>query len=639
MDNFNFDQIQKAFETKKEEIKTREEIEIKFVIPKNILPSRENWKDHYKAQEFHIEQYYLSLESFEKVFKSYPELEEPSVNEIRIRKKNEKYIITSKGSKSKAKYIRFESEKIIDENEYNSLKAKAFCGISKNRYSFETMLAGTEVHIDMDDYIETGNGKLSLDFVTCEVEVPADKYARILISGKFFIPDLIFLRRGINTVYEKGFSNREISENGFPANIYKEIVKYVRDSRLKKIEELSKKATTSKEASKIFEEIDKLLSSIELIDNPPTEEQLNPEGIGIAQNILEDFKFTREQSLGSEIETPRLNQLDSLGKGWLQDFHTIVTSIPFRRLFLKPQVFRVNEGSVDTTTRGTHAVDVISVSQQLCNHLGLNVDFASAMAALHDMGHSPLGHVGEETLHELSGKKFQHHIFSLSLTEIFEMNLLKEILLGAALHKTGGGPLQSQGQPKEITVLRIADKISYVSRDIFDGIRNGYLKETDFPEWVFDTLGNTSESWFEKFIDAAVRESSLEHDVNFSEASGEIYKAYKKSRDVIYKKLHQKIHWAQAKLNLVSCYRYNEKVFSDLDPVVITAYMTDEEVNRLANFIESSPVDRVFDEEELLLRGFGFLDIVNAMRKENFDKSRIYYDYFPKKLIMKRGAN
>jgi hypothetical protein len=638
MDDFNFEQIEKVFETKKE-IKTREEIEIKFIIPKNILPSQENWENHFKAQRSYIEQYYLSPESFDQIFKIYPELNESPVDEVRIRQKNENYIITAKGRKTREKYIRSEAERHIAKNEYDLLKKKAFCGISKYRYSFESQLAGTDVHIDMDDYIATGDGELNLDFVTCEVEVPEDKYAKILISGKFFIPDLVFLRRGINTVHEKGFSNREISESGFPANDYQSIIKHIRSSRLTKIEELSKKAKRVKNAINIFEEVDALIDSITLIENPPTEEQLNPEGIGIFQNILENFKFTKVQSLGSEIETPRLKQLDSIGKGWLQDFHTIVTSIPFRRLYLKPQVFRVNEGSVDTTTRGTHAMDVVSVSQQLCNHLGLNVDFASAMAALHDMGHAPLGHVGEETLYELSGKKFQHHIFSLSLTEIFGMNLLKEILLGAAFHKTGGGPLKLKNQPKEITVLRVADKISYVSRDIFDGIRNGYLEKSDFPKWVFDTLGTTSESWFEALIDASVRESSLEHDVNFSEASGNIYRAYKKSRDIIYEKLHKRIHWTQAKLNLVSCYKYNERVFSDLDPVVITAYMTDEEVNRLANLIESSPVGRVFDEEELFSRGFGFLDIVDAMRKPNFDKSRIYYDYFPKKLIMRRGAN
>jgi len=638
MEQKNFDQqIQDAFKIEAINPKTREEIEIKFVIPKKALLLTDRIDERFNTQKYFIEQHYLHADTFEDIFRSFPELKDSSVNEIRIRKKGSNYSITSKGGQSEAKYIRFESERDISEKEYNELKEKALSSISKIRYSFETKFADTEVHIDLDDYIETGNEKFDLDFVTCELEVPDDKYAKILISGKFFIPDFIFLRCGQNTVFENGFSNHEISLNGFPANCYEDVVTYIRNSRLNKIEQLIKKAKESKDAHKIFNEIELLLESVKKIDNPPTEEQLNPEGIGISQNILEDFKFIKEQSLGSELETPRLRQLDSLGKGWLQDFHTIVTSIPFRRLFLKPQVFRVNEGSVDTTTRGSHAMDVISVSQQLSSHLGLNVDFASAMAALHDMGHPPLGHVGEETLELLSGKKFKHHIFSLSLTEIFEMNLLKEIMLGAALHKTYGAPLQLKGQPKEISVLRIADKISYVSRDIFDGIRNGYLKKSDFPTWIFETLGYNTESWFEKFIDATVRESSLEHDINFSTSSGKIYSAYEKSREIIYKKLHQSIHWTQAKLNLKICYRYIEKVFDDLDPIVITAYMTDEEVNRLANIIEASPVNHIFEENELISRGFGFLDIVKTMRNSNFDKSRIYYNGLPKKLIMSRG--
>lgn len=630
--------IEKLFKRKKR-VRVREEIEIKFIIPKSVLPPQMEWVSHFKAEKYSIEQYYLSGRYFEEILNTHPELKMSTVDEIRIRQKNEKYIITAKGNKSAKKYIRQELEKTINANEYNSLKSKAFCRISKCRYSFNSTLASESVHVDMDDYIATGNEDLNLDFVTCEVEVSDDKYAKILISGKFFIPGLIFLRQGIHTVYESGFSNRELAENGFPATSYKAVLKHIRKLRLNKIENLAQKAARVKKASRIFSEMKSLISSIQLMDNPPTDDELNPEGIGVSQNIIEGFKFPKEQSLGSEIATPRLDQLDKIGKGWLQDFHTIVTSIPFRRLYLKPQVFRVNEGSVDTTTRGTHTMDVISVSQQLCNHLGLNVDFASAIAALHDIGHPPLGHVGEETLYKLSGKKFHHHIFSLSLTEIFNMNLLKEILLGSALHKTGGAPVKLKNHPLEITIVRIADKISYVSRDVFDGIRNGYLKKSDFPEWIFDTLGDTSEQWFEVLIDAVVRECSLEHSVNFSENSGQIYHAYKKSRDTIYEKLHESIHWTQARLNLEICYRYNDRVFSDegLDPVVISAYMTDEEVNRLANLIESSPVGHTFAENVLEARGFGFLEIVNKMREPNFDKSRIYYSTLPRKLILKRG--
>lgn len=618
--------------------KQREEVEVKFIVPKKVVQIENKSIASLGAVHSYIEQYYLSEKYFESILNENPELKNSSVNEIRIRKKNGKHLLTAKGGKSKANYIRFEVEKEISNEEFEKLKKKSQCGIIKNRYSFESRLGDIPVHVDIDDYIANSKGELHLDFVTCEVEVPSKEYAKVLISGKFFIPELIFLRQGLHTVYVKGFSNRQISEKGFPGNNYKAIVKFIRKSQLEEANRLAKNANRSKNVSKIYNEVINLWDTILLVDNPPTAKKLDPEGIGVYQNILQDFKFTQEQSLGSEIATERLNQLDLIGKGWSQDFHTISTSIPFRRLFLKPQVFRVNEGSVDTTTRGTHTMDVISISQQLCKHLGLNDDFAAAMAALHDIGHPPLGHVGEKVLEKLSRKKFYHHYFSLSLTEIFGMNLLKEILLGAALHKTGRAPFQLKNQPLEITIVRIADKVSYVSRDVFDGIRNSYLRENDIPQWIYNTLGKTSDQWIEKFIDTIVRESALEHNVNFSEKSGAVFKAYKYCQDIIFEKLHRKIHWQQAVLNLEIAYRYIEKAFSDLDPIVITAYMTDEEVGRLADLVESNPDGHIFPENELESRGFGFLDVVNAMRLPNFDNSRIYYTKLPTKLIKKRGV-
>lgn len=367
--------------------------------------------------------------------------------------------------------------------------------------------------------------------------------------------------------------------------------------------------------------------------------QVSPIDTPFPHNVLKDAKFTSEKSLGREIETRKLKQLDHWGKGWLNDFHTIFTSIPFRRLFLKPQVFRVNEGSVDTTTRGTHSLDVISLSQQLCKHLGLNCDYASAMAALHDVGHPPLGHIGEETLSELSGRKFKHNYFSLSLAEIFGMNLLIETLVGASLHKTHGGKFPLPNAPLEVIVLRIADKISYVPRDVFDGIRNGYLKKIDIPGRIFDVLGDTPEKWFETLIDTIVIESAAGMNINFSEKSGKVFESYKTCRKIVYKKLHDSIHWKRTKLNMGICYDYNKRVFSDIDPVVITAYMTDEEVNRLAKIIESAPVGHLFTEVELKNKGFGFLEIVNVIKMEKMAARHIYYNSLPGDLLLNWGIS
>jgi dGTPase len=133
-------------------------------------------------------------------------------------------------------------------------------------------------------------------------------------------------------------------------------------------------------------------------------------------------------------------------------------------------------------------MEVASISRTLARALALNEDLAEAVALAHDLGHSPFGHSGEETLdHLLQGHGgFDHNDQSLRVVTMIEspyetfdgLNLTFEVLEGVQKHATarfapdlGAYPCASlEGQ-----LADMADEIAYYSHDVQDGIEAGLI--------------------------------------------------------------------------------------------------------------------------------------------------------------------
>ncbi|MGL6225398.1 MAG: dGTP triphosphohydrolase [Thermoguttaceae bacterium] len=122
-----------------------------------------------------------------------------------------------------------------------------------------------------------------------------------------------------------------------------------------------------------------------------------------------------------------------------RDRDRIIHCSAFRRLSEKMQVFFANWGNYHRT-RLTHTLEVTSVARTLARALQLNEDLVEALALLHDVGHPPFGHTGEETLDDLLRDKggFNHNRQALRIVEKLEqrypayygLNLSWETLLG-----------------------------------------------------------------------------------------------------------------------------------------------------------------------------------------------------------------
>ena len=83
-----------------------------------------------------------------------------------------------------------------------------------------------------------------------------------------------------------------------------------------------------------------------------------------------------------------------------RDRDRIVHSNAFRRLKHKTQVFIAEEGD-HFRTRLTHTIEVSQIARALARALKLDEDLAEGIALVHDFGHTPFGHTGEDALDEM----------------------------------------------------------------------------------------------------------------------------------------------------------------------------------------------------------------------------------------------
>lgn len=227
--------------------------------------------------------------------------------------------------------------------------------------------------------------------------------------------------------------------------------------------------------------------------------------IGFGHEPLADHATDHRRSRGRllvELESPTRTCFQ-------RDRDRIVHSTAFRRLNHKTQVFFSHE-SDHFRTRLTHTIEVAQIARALARALRLDEDLAEAVALVHDFGHTPFGHTGEDVLDALMAEHggFDHNVQALRVVTKLEqryagfdgLNLTWETLEGLVKHN---GPLMNaqtgeglDGKPVadsllaycalhdlelashaglEAQVAAIADDIAYNTHDIDDGLRSGLL--------------------------------------------------------------------------------------------------------------------------------------------------------------------
>ncbi|GAA5619791.1 deoxyguanosinetriphosphate triphosphohydrolase [Brucella anthropi] len=227
------------------------------------------------------------------------------------------------------------------------------------------------------------------------------------------------------------------------------------------------------------------------------------EGIGFGYRERAPYACDPARSRGRLVPEPE----SPTRTPFQRDRDRIIHSTAFRRLKHKTQVFIAHEGD-HYRTRLTHTIEVAQIARALARALRLDEDLAEAVALVHDFGHTPFGHTGEEALNDRMKAfgGFDHNAQSLRIVTKLEhryadfdgLNLSWETLeglvkhngplLGAhAAHPDAAVPLPILDFNKrydleltrfaslEAQCAAIADDIAYNAHDIDDGLRAGLL--------------------------------------------------------------------------------------------------------------------------------------------------------------------
>jgi dGTPase len=210
------------------------------------------------------------------------------------------------------------------------------------------------------------------------------------------------------------------------------------------------------------------------------------------------------------------------------DGDRVLHSRAYTRYIDKTQVFYMVDND-HITHRVLHVQLVSKIARTVGRFLGLNEDLIEAVALGHDIGHPPFGHDGETMLDSLCRQhglpSFQHNLQSIRFLDHIERkgrgwNLSLQVLDGILCHdgeihneslsprrdkdfvafdsdvaqKMHDSSLELVPMTLEGCVVRFADTIAYIGRDIEDAIELRLVTRNDIPRRCLETLGSTNGS-------------------------------------------------------------------------------------------------------------------------------------------------
>ncbi len=243
------------------------------------------------------------------------------------------------------------------------------------------------------------------------------------------------------------------------------------------------------------------------------------------------------------------------------DADRILHSRAYTRYIDKTQVFYLIRND-HITHRVLHVQLVSKIARTIGRFLNLNEDLIEAIALGHDIGHTPFGHEGETYLSELCVEagigNFLHNVQSIQFLDRVERkgrgwNLCLQTLDGILCHdgeihnrlltpdpdknfvKFESEIAAKKNEPTkplipmttEGCVVRMADTIAYIGRDLEDAIRLNILRRSDIPADIVRILGDTNGTIVYRLVTDVIQTSQQTHCVAFSAEISDALKALK----------------------------------------------------------------------------------------------------------------
>jgi dGTPase len=243
------------------------------------------------------------------------------------------------------------------------------------------------------------------------------------------------------------------------------------------------------------------------------------------------------------------------------DADRILHSRAYTRYIDKTQVFYLVDHE-HISHRVLHVQLVSKIARTIGRYLRLNEDLLEAIALGHDIGHPPFGHDGERILSKICEAQgigpFLHSLQGVWFLERVEkngrgLNLSLQVLDGILCHdgeshlerlsperdKTFATleeeirlkPAQPEVSLKPMTlegcVVRLADTISYIGRDLEDAIILNLVRREELPAMVRERLGRTNGAIVYSLVTDLIRHSFNKNYVAYSPEVGQALKALK----------------------------------------------------------------------------------------------------------------
>ncbi len=252
------------------------------------------------------------------------------------------------------------------------------------------------------------------------------------------------------------------------------------------------------------------------------------------------------------------------------DSDRILNSLAYTRYIDKTQVFSlVNNDHL--THRIIHVQLVSRVARTIGRYLGLNEDLIEAASLGHDIGHTPFGHDGERFLskltHEHGAGFFHHNLQSIQFLDKIEKNgngwnLSLQTMDAIICHNGEVHSIKLTPQKKrsfeeldlmieeiktkkicneipmtmEGCVVRMADTISYIGRDLEDAIRMSMVRREDVPDLCRKRLGQTNGTIVFNLVTDLITNSLNQGYIAFSD---DISEALKEMKAFNYKHIYK----------------------------------------------------------------------------------------------------
>ena len=281
-----------------------------------------------------------------------------------------------------------------------------------------------------------------------------------------------------------------------------------------------------------------------------------------------DRRETRMLSPLAAFSTQAIRKIPEarLQAGYRQSFaldtDRILHSRAYTRYIDKTQVFYLIRND-HITHRVLHVQLVSKIARTIGRFLGLNEDLIEAIALGHDIGHTPFGHDGERFLsrlcHQAGIGYFLHNVQSIQFLDRVERkgtgwNLCLQTLDGILCHdgeihnqvlepirnkdfetlyrevaaKKESPDLALMPMTLEGCVVRMADTVAYIGRDLEDAIRLDVIRRSELPVDVEKVLGNSNGTIVYNLVTDIIRAS---HDKSYIAFSDGVSLALKRLKD------------------------------------------------------------------------------------------------------------